>query len=138
MKIFKNRKKENELLGKALGAAVKEAITLKEENQKLRNKCAEQEKRIQMLDGVRTSQNAEIERLHKDFNEVVSMKNSALDRNRRCIDREEQMEKKIEKLQAELKVRSGEVVTLKDLVERQGEDLQAARDTLRRVKNVLR
>ncbi len=103
MKIFKNRKKENELLGKALGAAVKEAITLKEENQKLRNKCAEREKRIQMLDGVRTSQNAEIE-----------------------------------KLQAELKVRSGEVVTLKDLVERQDEDLQAARDTLRRVKNVLR
>ncbi len=138
MKIFKNRKKENELLGKALGAAVKEAITLKEENQKLRNKCAEQEKRIQMLDGVRTSQNAEIERLHKDFNEVVSMKNSSLDRNRRCIAREEQMEKEIEKLQAELKVRSGEVVTLKDLVERQGEDLQAARDTLRRVKNVLR
>lgn len=103
MKIFKNRKKENELLGKALGAAVKEALELKAENRKLRDECGEQAARIRMLEGVRKSLEAEIE-----------------------------------SLKGELKVRSGEVVTLKDLVERQGEDLQAARDTLRRVKNVLR
>lgn len=110
MKIFKNRKKENELLGKALGAAVKEALELKAENRKLRDECAEQEKRIQMLEGAHKSRDAALE---------------------------ERLEE-IAKLKAELKVRSGEVVTMKDLVERQGEDLQAARDTLRRVKNVLR
>lgn len=110
MKIFKNYQQNYETVCKTLSETVKELVDartenakLRTENAKLRNECGDQAARIRMLEGVRKSQGAAIE-----------------------------------KLEAELKVRSGEILTLKDLVERQGEDLQCARDTLRRVKNVLR
>ena len=109
-KLFHNYKHDADIACKVLAKTVGDVCKLREENKRLTDERAEQKQTIKMLEGSRMSQDAAIKNLDAT----------------------------VEKLRAELKVRCGEVATLNELVERQGEELKKARETLRQVRNLLR